>query len=66
MAVRKSLSSLLDGQRCAQLSVLPRVDGVACFRVTTGHDYLQAHLFKADSPLYSLCKSIPMTWGAST
>ncbi|GFV14504.1 hypothetical protein TNCV_166311 [Trichonephila clavipes] len=30
----------------------------------TGHDYLQAHLFKiglADSPLCHLCKSVPMT-----
>ncbi|GFU46659.1 gag-Pol polyprotein [Trichonephila clavipes] len=63
-AVGKSWSRLLDGQRHAQLSALPRVECVACFRVITGHDYLQAHLFKiglADSPLYLLCKSRPMT-----
>ncbi|GFX63929.1 hypothetical protein TNCV_41051 [Trichonephila clavipes] len=32
--------------------------------IITGHDYLQAHLFKidlADSPLCPLCKSGPMT-----
>ncbi|GFV95816.1 hypothetical protein TNCV_1728661 [Trichonephila clavipes] len=23
-----------------------RVEGVACFRIITGHDYLQAHMFK--------------------
>ncbi|GFX26796.1 hypothetical protein TNCV_1839691 [Trichonephila clavipes] len=37
------------------------MEGVACFRVITRHDYLQAHLFKiglTDSPL---CKSGPMT-----
>ncbi|GFW79392.1 transposable element Tcb2 transposase [Trichonephila clavipes] len=40
------------------------MEGVACFRVITGHDYLQAHLFKiglADSPLCPLFKSVPMT-----
>ncbi|GFT57946.1 hydroxysteroid dehydrogenase-like protein 1 [Trichonephila clavipes] len=60
----KSWSCLLDGQRCAQLSALPRVEGVACFRIITGHDYLQARLFKiglGDSPLCPLCKSVPMT-----
>ncbi|GFV12587.1 uncharacterized protein LOC103524116 [Trichonephila clavipes] len=39
-------------------------EGVACFRVITGHDYLQAHLFKIgqdDSPLCLLYKSMPMT-----
>ncbi|GFU68411.1 hypothetical protein TNCV_3077991 [Trichonephila clavipes] len=64
LAVGKSWSRLLDGQRHAQLSALPRVEGVACFRIITGHDYLQAHLFKiglADSPLCPLCKSRPMT-----
>ncbi|GFW69550.1 gag-Pol polyprotein [Trichonephila clavipes] len=64
-AVGKSWSCLLDGQRRAQLSALPRVEDVACFRIITGHDYLQAHLFKiglADSPLCPLCKSVPMTW----
>ncbi|GFX40514.1 hypothetical protein TNCV_2372981 [Trichonephila clavipes] len=44
LAVGKSWSRLLIGQRHAQLSLLPRVKGVACFRVITGHDYLQAHL----------------------
>ncbi|GFT21704.1 hypothetical protein TNCV_2969631 [Trichonephila clavipes] len=32
--------------------------------ITIRHDYLQAHLFKiglADSPLWPLCKSVPMT-----
>ncbi|GFT28928.1 gag-Pol polyprotein [Trichonephila clavipes] len=61
LAVGKSWSCLLNGQRRAQLSALPRVEGVACFRIITGHDYLQANLFKiglADSPL---CKSVPMT-----
>ncbi|GFX57593.1 gag-Pol polyprotein [Trichonephila clavipes] len=63
-AVGESWSRLLDGQRRAQLSALPRVEGVACFRIITGHDYLQVHLFKiglADSPLCPLCKSVPMT-----
>ncbi|GFV54159.1 gag-Pol polyprotein [Trichonephila clavipes] len=62
--VGKSWSCLLDGQRRAQLSALPRVEGVAYFRIVTGHDYLQVHLFKiglADSPLCPLCKSMPMT-----
>ncbi|GFT53537.1 hypothetical protein TNCV_3324971 [Trichonephila clavipes] len=64
LTVGKSWSCLLDGQRRAQLSALPRVEGVACFRIITRHDYLQAHLFKiglADSPLCPLCKSVPMT-----
>ncbi|GFV32067.1 uncharacterized protein LOC103524116 [Trichonephila clavipes] len=54
LAVSKSWSRLLDGQRRAQISALPRVEGVACFRVIIGHDYLQTHLFKIgldDSPL---------------
>ncbi|GFW57304.1 putative rna-directed dna polymerase from transposon bs [Trichonephila clavipes] len=61
LAAGKPWSCLLDGQRRAQLSVLSRV---ACFRIITGHDYLQAHLFKiglADSPLCPLCNSVPMT-----
>ncbi|GFV85054.1 putative rna-directed dna polymerase from transposon bs [Trichonephila clavipes] len=63
---QKRISTLTDlavGQRRAQLSALSRVEGVACFRIITGHDYLQAHLFKiglADSPLCTLCKSVPM------
>ncbi|GFW78018.1 hypothetical protein TNCV_134881 [Trichonephila clavipes] len=64
LAVGKSWSCLLNGQRRAQVSALPRVKGVACFRIITGHDYLQAHLFKiglADSPLCPLCKSVPKT-----
>ncbi|GFV78321.1 hypothetical protein TNCV_94811 [Trichonephila clavipes] len=64
LAVGKSWSRLLDGQRRAQISALSRVEDVACFRVTTGHDYLQAHLLKiglADSSLCLLCKSVPMT-----
>ncbi|GFU37370.1 hydroxysteroid dehydrogenase-like protein 1 [Trichonephila clavipes] len=64
LAVGESWSCLLDGQRRTQLSALPRVEGVTCFRIITGHDYLQAHLFKiglADSPLCPLCKSVPMT-----
>ncbi|GFX62344.1 putative gag-pol polyprotein [Trichonephila clavipes] len=64
LAVGKSWSCLLDGQRRAHLSALPRVEGVACFRIIIGHDYLQAHLFRiglADSPLCPLCKSVPMT-----
>ncbi|GFU32449.1 hydroxysteroid dehydrogenase-like protein 1 [Trichonephila clavipes] len=51
-------------QRRAQLSALPRVEGVACFRIITGNDYLQGYLFKIsldDSPLYPLCKSVPKT-----
>ncbi|GFU16073.1 hypothetical protein TNCV_1300251 [Trichonephila clavipes] len=57
-------SRLLIGQRRAQLSALPRVEVVVCFRVITGHDYLQSHLLKiglADSLLCPLCKSRPMT-----
>ncbi|GFU25121.1 uncharacterized protein LOC103524116 [Trichonephila clavipes] len=64
LAVGKSWSRLLDGQRRAQLSTLPRVEGGACFRVITGYDYLQALLCKislADSPLGPLCKSVPIT-----
>ncbi|GFU97521.1 uncharacterized protein LOC103524116 [Trichonephila clavipes] len=64
LAVGKPWSCLLNGQRFAQLSALFRVEGVACFRIITGHDYLQAHLFKiglVDSPLCSLCNSVPMT-----
>ncbi|GFU92382.1 uncharacterized protein LOC103524116 [Trichonephila clavipes] len=40
------------------------VEGLACFRIITRHDYLQAHLFKiglADSPHCSLCNSVSMT-----
>ncbi|GFX77075.1 hypothetical protein TNCV_1072751 [Trichonephila clavipes] len=33
LTVGKSWSCLLDGQRRAQLSALPMVEGVACFRV---------------------------------
>ncbi|GFS84232.1 hypothetical protein TNCV_2365651 [Trichonephila clavipes] len=64
LAVGKSWSCLLDGQIRAQLSALPRVERVACFRIITGHDYLQTHPFKiglADSPLCPLCNSVPMT-----
>ncbi|GFY07435.1 uncharacterized protein LOC103524116 [Trichonephila clavipes] len=64
LAVGKSWSFLLDGQRRAQLSALTWVEGVACFRIITGHNCLKAHLFKiglADSPLWPLCKSVPMT-----
>ncbi|GFU69932.1 hypothetical protein TNCV_3348571 [Trichonephila clavipes] len=65
LAVGKSWPCLLDGQRRAQLSAaLSREEGGGCFRVITGHDYLQAHLFKiglTDSPLCPLCKSVPMT-----
>ncbi|GFT34620.1 hypothetical protein TNCV_4125611 [Trichonephila clavipes] len=46
------------------LSFLPYLEGVACFRVITEHDDLQAHLFKiglAHSPLCPLCKSGTMT-----
>ncbi|GFS97057.1 hydroxysteroid dehydrogenase-like protein 1 [Trichonephila clavipes] len=62
--LEKPWSCLLDGQRRAQLSALSRVEGVACFRIITGHDYLQVHMFKiglADSPLCPLCKSVPIT-----
>ncbi|GFV70477.1 hypothetical protein TNCV_2868231 [Trichonephila clavipes] len=64
LAVGKSWPCLLDVQRRARLSALPRVDGVACFRIITGLDYLQAHLLKiglADSPLCPLCKPVPMS-----
>ncbi|GFU95502.1 hypothetical protein TNCV_2729561 [Trichonephila clavipes] len=64
LAVGKSRFRLLDGQRRAQLSALPKVEGMACFRVITRHDYLQAHLLKiglADSPLCPLCNFGPMT-----
>ncbi|GFT73431.1 hypothetical protein TNCV_4020811 [Trichonephila clavipes] len=39
LAVGKSWSRLLDGQRHVQLSALPRVEDVACFIVITRHDY---------------------------
>ncbi|GFU50844.1 uncharacterized protein LOC103524116 [Trichonephila clavipes] len=58
--VRKFWSHVLNGQRHAQFSALPRC---GMFRVITGHDYLQAHLFKiglADSLFCPLCKSGPM------
>ncbi|GFT01633.1 hypothetical protein TNCV_4204761 [Trichonephila clavipes] len=64
LVVGKSGSRLLDGQRRTELYVLLMVEGLACFRVITGHDYLQTHLFKiglADSPLCPLCKFMPMT-----
>ncbi|GFY22961.1 hypothetical protein TNCV_2182221 [Trichonephila clavipes] len=64
LAVGKPWSCLLDGQRRAKLSALSRVEGVACFRILTGDDSLQAHLLKiglADSPLCPLCKSVSMT-----
>ncbi|GFV34767.1 probable RNA-directed DNA polymerase from transposon BS [Trichonephila clavipes] len=64
LSAGKPWSSLLDGQRRAQLSALSRLEGVACFRIITGHDYLQDHLFKiglADSALCPLCNSVPMT-----
>ncbi|GFV92727.1 hypothetical protein TNCV_1375771 [Trichonephila clavipes] len=64
LAVGKSWSRLLDGQRRVQLSALPELEVMSCFRVITGHDYLQTHPFKiglADSPLCHLCKSGPMT-----
>ncbi|GFV97964.1 uncharacterized protein LOC103524116 [Trichonephila clavipes] len=64
LAAGKPWSCLLNGQSHAQLSALSRVEGVACFRIITRHDYLQAHLFKiglADSPLCPLCNSVPMT-----
>ncbi|GFW94046.1 hypothetical protein TNCV_4813641 [Trichonephila clavipes] len=63
-AVGKSWSRLLDGKRRAQLSAQPKMEGVACFRVINGHDYLQAHVFKivlAVSSLCPLCKSGSMT-----
>ncbi|GFV63159.1 hypothetical protein TNCV_3025881 [Trichonephila clavipes] len=64
LAVSKSWSRLLDGQRRAQVSVIPRIGSVACFRDITRHDYLQVHVFQiglADSPSRPLCKSVPMT-----
>ncbi|GFT75449.1 hypothetical protein TNCV_3394351 [Trichonephila clavipes] len=64
LAVDKSWFRLLDGKRHVQLSALTRVEGVACFRIISGHGCLQAHLFKiglADSPLCLLDKSWPMT-----
>ncbi|GFX06712.1 hypothetical protein TNCV_1753151 [Trichonephila clavipes] len=62
LAVVKPWSCLLDVQRRAQPSALCRVEGMACFKIITRHDYL--HLFKiglADSPLCPLCNSVPMT-----
>ncbi|GFS99031.1 hypothetical protein TNCV_1890411 [Trichonephila clavipes] len=64
LAVGKSWSRLLDGQKCAQLFALSRVEGVAFFRIISRHDYLQAHLLKiglADSAVCPLCKSRPVT-----
>ncbi|GFW89247.1 hypothetical protein TNCV_4934151 [Trichonephila clavipes] len=55
---------MLDGRRRAQLSILPRMEGVACFGVITGYDYLQAFVLKmglADPPLCPLCKFMTMT-----
>ncbi|XP_042897702.1 uncharacterized protein [Parasteatoda tepidariorum] len=60
----KSWASLLDDQQRSHLSLLPRAEGVACLRLITGHDYLQAHLFKinlVNSPLCVLCSTSPMT-----
>ncbi|GFY31189.1 hypothetical protein TNCV_751521 [Trichonephila clavipes] len=54
LAVGKPWSYLLEDQRHAQLSALSRVEGVACFRIITGHDYLQAHLFKVSDCLRQL------------
>ncbi|XP_054712968.1 uncharacterized protein LOC129222479 [Uloborus diversus] len=58
----KPWACLLDDEQHTRLSLLPRALGVASFRTITGHDYLQAHLYKinlADSPL---CEgSSPMT-----
>ncbi|GFX29215.1 hydroxysteroid dehydrogenase-like protein 1 [Trichonephila clavipes] len=53
LAVGKSWSCLLDGQRHAQLSVLPRVEDVACFRVITGHDYLCASVLRCIGPNFT-------------
>ncbi|GFT32262.1 hypothetical protein TNCV_1035231 [Trichonephila clavipes] len=69
LTVGKSWSRLLDGQRPVQCSALPRVEGVACLRVITEHDYLQAHLFKiglAVSLLCPFCKSVPIRLPRST
>nr|XP_042903453.1 uncharacterized protein LOC122270392 [Parasteatoda tepidariorum] len=60
----KSWAGLLDGQQRSHLSLLPRAEGVACLRIITGHDYLQARLFKitlVSSPLCVLCNTSPMT-----
>ncbi|GFX19244.1 uncharacterized protein LOC103524116 [Trichonephila clavipes] len=46
LAVGKSWSHLLDGQRRAHLSALPRVESVVCFRVITEHDNQQAFCSK--------------------
>ncbi|GFV02651.1 hypothetical protein TNCV_306951 [Trichonephila clavipes] len=46
------------------VSVLPRVEELTCFRFITGQDYLQDHLLKiglADALLCPLCKSVPIT-----
>ncbi|XP_073991822.1 uncharacterized protein [Rhodnius prolixus] len=43
---------------------LPRSVAVACFRLVTGHDYLQAHLFKigvVNNPNCALCGDGHMT-----
>ncbi|GFW80747.1 uncharacterized protein LOC103524116 [Trichonephila clavipes] len=40
LAVGKPWSCLLDGQRRAQLSALPRVEGVACFRMKNDLNFL--------------------------
>jgi ribonuclease HI len=64
MADGKTWACLLDSRTRIQLSLLPRVEGVTSFRLITGHDYLQAHLFRiglAVSPLCLLCGSEPMT-----
>ncbi|GFX55570.1 hypothetical protein TNCV_268581 [Trichonephila clavipes] len=53
-----------DVERLVAVASVPGVEGVACFRVVTGHDHVQARLFKSslgDSPLFPLCKSWPMT-----
>ncbi|GFW07635.1 unconventional myosin-Vb [Trichonephila clavipes] len=55
---------VLETIRISAAGYPSRVEGVACFRIITGHDYLQAHLFMiglADSSLCPLCKSVPMT-----
>ncbi|GFY36113.1 transposable element Tc1 transposase [Trichonephila clavipes] len=64
LAVGKSWSRLLSGQRRAQISALPRMQDVACLSVITGNNYLQADLLNiglSDSPLCPLCKSVSMT-----
>ncbi|XP_054711176.1 uncharacterized protein LOC129220773 [Uloborus diversus] len=58
-ADRKLWACLLADEQRTRLSFLPRALGVASFRNITGHDYLQAHLYKinlADSPLCVLCE----------